>query len=71
MLSYKEIEKRRRFISDNSVKCKCGHSMFFERDYHYCTWCGRKVYKDDRTKFKYELSSLIKKKNREDENDGL
>lgn len=71
MTSVKEIEKKRHFIADNTIKCECGHSMFFKRDYHICTWCGKRVYKDDKTKFKYELNKLLKKKNREDENNGL
>ena len=65
MLSYKDLKKKERFITDNSIKCECGHSMFFKRDYHICTWCGRKVYKDDKTKFKYELIRLLKKKESE------
>lgn len=69
MLSYKELEKKRRFIADNSIKCECGHSMFFVKDYHICSWCGRKVYKDDKTKFKYELIKKIKEKNKEEIND--
>jgi len=69
MLSLEELEKKRRFIADNSIKCECGHSMFFVKDYHICSWCGRKVYKDDKTKFKYELIKKIKEKNKEEIND--
>lgn len=68
MLSYKELEKKRKFIAENSIKCECGHSMFFKRDYHLCTWCGRKVYKDAKTEFKYELLKSLKKKNKEVQN---
>ena len=65
MLTINDLDKKRDFITNNTVKCECGHSMFFKRDYHYCTWCGRKVYKDDKTKFKYELIKLLKKKESE------
>lgn len=71
MTSYKDIEKLAKYKTNHKVKCKCGHSMFFKRDYHICTWCGKRVYKDDKTKFKYELNKLLKKKNREDENNGI
>lgn len=69
MTSYKDIEKLARYKTDHKVKCECGHSMFLIRDSVICSWCGRKVYKDDRTKFRYELTKRLKKKR--DENNGI
>lgn len=62
MLSLKDIEKKRRFVTDNAVKCQCGHSLFFKRDYIICTWCGNMVFRNDKAKFKYKLNQAIKKK---------
>lgn len=38
-------------------KCKCGHTVFIisKFDFVYCDWCGRKVFKNDKAKFKYKL----------------
>lgn len=62
MIPYGDIEKKRRFVTDHSIKCKCGHSLFFKRDYMICTWCGNIVFKNDKAKFKYELNKRLKKK---------
>lgn len=69
MLSNKEIYLKQKFIANNTIKCECGHSMFFKRDNMICSWCGRRVFKDDRAKFKYELNRKIKKLERKMNND--
>ena len=55
MTSYKDVEKIAKFKVEHLIKCECGHSMFFQRDSAICSWCGRRVFKDDKAKFKYEM----------------
>lgn len=46
-------------------KCeKCGHSIDFASGLQYvlCTWCGAKIYKNDKTKFKVEIEKRLKQK---------
>lgn len=64
MPSNEDIERKRHFVTDNTIKCKCGHSLFFKRNRMLCTWCGRFVFKDEREEFKYTLNRLIIQKNR-------
>lgn len=42
-------------------KCECSHSVDYlsNRDYIVCTWCGRRIYKNDKIKFRYELLRRI------------
>lgn len=42
---WKEDTLRLKAISDNSIKCKCGHSIFTSDKEIICRWCGRKVYR--------------------------
>lgn len=48
---YEAICKYRRY-------CKCGHSYEIspvcKKDFVICSWCGRRVYKSDEIKNKYE-----------------
>ena len=46
-----------RLATDNSVKCKCGHSISFigRKNKKICSWCGRMVYKSPQEKLKEEL----------------
>ena len=64
MMTYKNLEKKRNFITNNTIKCKCGHSLFFQRDMMICTWCGRFVFKNKQEEFKHTLHRLIIQKNR-------
>lgn len=57
-MAYKTRELKRR-------KCEhCGHSIDFVSGtlYLICSYCGRRVYRDDKTKFKIELKERLKKK---------
>ena len=45
-------------------KCKCGHSITFTNPRTLqvcCSWCGRMVYKDDKTAFVLKLQNKLKK----------
>lgn len=39
-----EDTKRLKTITDNTVKCKCGHSVLIKDKSYICNYCGRKVY---------------------------
>ena len=53
----KELRLQHQIITDLSVKCKCGHSIFFSNksDRVICDWCGNYCYKDKQTEFKYKM----------------
>lgn len=65
MLSIKDLEKKRSFITSHSVKCNCGHSMFFKRDSMICSNCGSRVFKNEKAKFRYEMTKRLKRKEKE------
>ena len=44
-------------------KCeKCGHSIDYIslKDFTLCTWCGAKIYKNEKIKFRYELEKRLR-----------
>lgn len=45
---------------DNSIKCKCGHSVFIPvyKDNIICKWCGCKVVNNTKKHFKYKLRKM-------------
>lgn len=54
-------------ISDNAFtintkekrKCKCGHTQLLgAKDRVIYNYCGKYIYKDDKTKFKYKLKEI-------------
>lgn len=60
-LSEKQFKKYLDYICGNTVKCKCGHTMFFTEDKTLCTWCGHWIYKTPEIEFKEKLKSTIKR----------
>lgn len=42
--------------------CNCGHSVDYVKrpDYILCTWCGRRIYKNDKLEFMYEIRRRLK-----------
>ena len=59
----KETEESLKFIKEHRRKCACGHAIDFKGyfDYKICTWCGRKVYKDEKAQFKFEMEKRLGK----------
>lgn len=57
-------EKLLSVITDNKVKCKCGHSIFIPHYVNktYCTWCHRTVYRNEKEEFKDKLQKQLFKK---------
>lgn len=51
------------YVVNCVVKCKCSHSIIFHNgnDRELCSWCGKYVYKDSNTEFKYKLKENINK----------
>ena len=42
------------------VFCKCGRRQFITNaDRTICSWCGKWIYKDMKTKFKYEMRERL------------
>jgi hypothetical protein len=67
----KENDRDLKFIKEHRRKCECGHAIDFKGyyDYKICTWCGRKVYKDDRAQFKHIMEQRLSKMKQGDNND--
>ena len=57
MRTNSEILKLSKLATNNTVKCKCGHSIAFisRSNSIICSWCGRLVYKSQKEKLKEEL----------------
>lgn len=62
-LKWKEDTRRQQEMSKIRRKCSCSHSVIIPVwiDKKVCSYCGRLVYKDDETKFKYKLFYAIRK----------
>lgn len=60
MRTNSEILKLSKLATNNTVKCKCGHSIAFisRSNSVICSWCGTKVYKNKKEEFK----EMLKKK---------
>lgn len=52
-ISAEEFKKRLETVRT----CKCGHRVLVPNryDFVYCDYCFRRVYRDDRTEFKFKL----------------
>lgn len=61
-LNQRQMSKYFDAIQEQMKTCKCGHRVFVENKYKYriCTWCGSRVYKDEREKFKDILERRLK-----------
>ena len=61
---YKSEIKLLEVISNNTVKCKCGHSISFldKSEKKICNWCGNYVYKNKKLEFIEKLSFYLRKK---------
>lgn len=62
-----KIEMDRYFdaLAEIRIKCPCSHTMYFPSygpDIKICSHCGKKVYKNDKIKFKDILLNKFKAK---------
>jgi uncharacterized paraquat-inducible protein A len=66
MIFFSEEEKRRfSDITNNSIKCSCGHSILTNKKKALCNWCGKYVYKDKKLEFQEKLKASLKGGNNE------
>ena len=56
-------DKMATMFSSITVKCPCGHSVIIAhpKTSVICTWCGYRVYKNDKEKFKDELIKTMRR----------
>lgn len=55
-------EKFNNFVSANTIKCKCGHSVFIRPTFKrkLCSWCGYWVYRNKLDEFKDKMQIQLK-----------
>lgn len=61
---FKDINYKRRVLQVR--KCEhCGHSVDFRSGllYYICNYCGKRIYRNNKIKFKIELQERLKKNN--------
>ena len=61
---FKDINYKRRILQVR--KCEhCGHSVDFRSGllYYICDYCGKRIYRNNKIKFKIELQERLKKNN--------
>lgn len=53
--------KRDNAILEQTIKCKCGHSVFLPayQPIKICSHCNKYVFRDEKTKFKFMLSKRV------------
>ena len=53
--------KRDNAITEQNVKCKCGHSVFLPAysPVKICSYCNQLVFKNERVKFRFMLSKRV------------
>lgn len=53
-----ETEKLSHCMTNETVKCKCGHSVFLpaSQPVKICSHCNNLVFKNEKTKFKFMLT---------------
>lgn len=61
----KEEQKRFSEITNDTIKCSCGHSILTEKKKVLCYWCGKYVYKDKKLEFQEKLKASLKGGNNE------
>lgn len=56
-----------RFFTENSTKCKCGHTILItsKEGYRLCNWCHRYVFKNKEIEKKYRKEEFVKTLKRE------
>ena len=58
-----EIIKYAHILTENSVKCKCGHTIAMnpKLNKEICSWCGNYVFKTKKDEFDYRTKGMLKK----------
>jgi len=60
-MTLKELDKLYSRLQDDKVKCSCSHTLNIphKNDRVCCNHCGRWVYKDKKTEFKYKMREML------------
>lgn len=66
-MTIKEIEKKYKYFTDNSIKCKCGHSLLItsKDGKALCTHCHRYVFANEEIERNYRREEFKKTIRRE------
>lgn len=61
MRTVKETIKLARIFTDNSIKCKCSHTVVIpsNKDKVICDWCGNYVFKTPQAEFSFRLKERL------------
>ena len=62
ILTIKEFKRMTDEYEKVKYICRCGHRVVIPKwvDKQLCDWCGRYVFKDKKTEFKYRIMEAIK-----------
>ena len=57
----KEMDRMFKTYTDNSYKCRCGHSITIAKSCEkvVCSHCGRYVFREKRDEFMYRLKEVM------------
>jgi hypothetical protein len=62
-MSYKNDTRMFDTITNQSNKCKCGHTVqFLKSDRVICSWCHHWAYKNKEVEFKYKLQEQMNRR---------
>ena len=66
-MRYKRVKQRDNEFSKVRHVCTCGHTVYVPVKYEfvYCDWCYRRVWRDEKTKFKFKLMEKLGQTNNE------
>lgn len=70
-----KLKDERKYASEMAkirVRCECSHTTLFPifgPDVKICSYCGHKVYRNEKVEFKENLLKVIKEKENEDAKD--
>lgn len=62
-ITYPEGTLMLRNITDNTYKCKCGHTELItnKEKKKICSYCGNYIYRDKNLEFKNKMMEVLKK----------
>lgn len=61
--SYNDDTKLFKLYTDNTVKCKCGHTVVMRPSTEkvICSWCKNYIFREKKDKDLYRIKEMIKK----------
>ena len=63
-MTYKQLMKYANIMTENKIKCNCGHSVVLppKVDKIICHWCNNYVFKNKKIEFEYRMQEMLKRK---------